>query len=93
MVECICFRLCFKDGTTTLKGEKGTSIRDLLEKLKPFLDEVVCFKIKGLENNLTTREVLELGVKAFKPFCFGNAARFEIVNIHTNEIIDFVQNN
>ena len=87
------FRLCFKDGTTRLMGEKGTSINDLLEKLKPFLDDMICYKIKGLENTLSNRDILELGMKAFKPFCFSNADRFEIVNIETNQVIEYVENN
>ena len=30
------FRLCFKNGDTRLVGERGISIRDLLENLKTF---------------------------------------------------------
>jgi hypothetical protein len=32
-------------------------------------------------------------MKAFKPFCFANADRFEIVDIETNQIIDTIKNN
>jgi hypothetical protein len=83
-----CFRLCFKDDSTRLFGEKGSSVSDLLEKLKPFLDERVCYDIECMGNNISTRNVLEFGMKAFKPFCFANADRFEIVDIETNQIID-----
>ena len=87
------FRLCFKNGDTRLVGERGISIRDLLENLKPFLDAKVLYDIKDIEDKLSTRDILQLGIKSFKPFCHFNCYRFEIVDIATNQIIDFVENN
>lgn len=88
-----CFRLCFKDGTTREVGERGRSIRDLLENLKPFLDNKILYDIKGIEDKLEVRDILKVGIKAFKPFCHFNCNRFEIINTKTNQVIDFVENN
>lgn len=87
------FRLCFKDGTTRLVGERGISIRDLLENLKPFLDAKILYDIKDIEDKLSIRDILQLGIKSFKPFCHFNCNRFEIINIETNQIVDYVENN
>lgn len=87
------FKKYYKDGTISLNG--GSASKP--EYMYCEFDGVVSWDEydKIATSNLSTHEILQIAIKGFNKFTKAEnpIIRMEIVNIQTNEIIDFIENN
>ena len=85
------FKRYYKDGTVELSGGKASKP----EYLYGDLDGVVSWEEydKIATSNLSTAELLKIAIKGFNRFSnsLNPIVRMEIVNIDTDEVIDFVE--
>lgn len=84
------FKVYFNDGTTSYVGGKGKRPTLLYNDFDSLMNEEELDKLD--ESKLTTKEILELAFNIYKDFLKKNYYRIEIVNITTNEIIDYIEN-
>ncbi len=87
------FKRYYKDGTVELAGGKASKP----EYLYGDLDGVVSWEEydKISTSNLTTQELLKIAISGFNKFSkpTNPIIRMEIVNIETDEVIDFIEAN
>ena len=83
------FKYYFTDGTSKLSGCKSKNPLELYNDFDGLIDWKEFDSLH--ERQLTLHEILELACKAYNGF-LKDFYRIEIVNISTNEVLDYIDN-
>ncbi len=84
-----CFKVYFNDGTNKFGWIKGETSTCLYNDFDGLMD---CCEFDNLsENDMTTKKELELAFEVYKNLFDKGYYRIEIINLETNEVIDYIE--
>lgn len=83
------FRIYYKDGQSKVFGGKAVAPIYLYNDFDGLINYEEYEKLKEQENTLTTHDILLVAKKAYKKL-LKDCNKLEIINIKTNEIVDFI---
>ena len=84
------FKYYYNDGTTSLSSIKTDKPEDLYNDFDGLIEWEELYSFDN--RDVTTKEILETAVKAYKSF-LPDFYRIEIINDETNEIVNYIEKN